>query len=93
MRRILLATPLLLLLAASFFPRPAQALYICVSVLDFDECHPRNGAEPPAWCGDYHPLWGGLERLNDWIEVRLDDFKPRLPCLSEFKSDPKFARD
>lgn len=77
MRGILTCAALVALLALA--TQPAQALYHCVSWGPQDEwaeCHPRDGSEPPSWCGDDHGLLGrlryGWETWQEWVQDQLD---------------------
>ena len=45
---------------------------ICIPIYrEFEECQPRDGSEPPAWCGEYP---------NFWQRLRLD-WEPSLEAL------------
>jgi hypothetical protein len=40
----------------------------CISMIDLEECHPADGGEPPAWCGD--APW---QRVTGWLGDKAEE--------------------
>jgi len=73
MKRII-AVALLVGLVMVLAPR-ADAMICVPRWLEFDECHPKDGSEPPEWCG------AGAGRIFGKIRYEVEKFAGKVVDL------------